>query len=95
MDKAVRGTALSALPRLTSVLKINNNQTLRLVIVYIKKKLKIEDSELAVTYSPFKESTIGATKLNFRVRNGNGCTLGADPPTQNLQSFNFQISFCD
>ena len=40
---------------------------------------------LAMTYSPFKKSTIGAKKLNFRVRNENGCTLLANSPTLNLQ----------
>ena len=36
---------------------------------------------LAMTYSPFKESTIGARRLNFRVRNENGWTPSAESPT--------------
>ena len=46
---------------------------------------KIKDLKLAATYSPTKGSTIGARGLNFRVRNGNGWTPTAKPPTLNLQ----------
>jgi hypothetical protein len=42
---------------------------------------KNQHLKLAATYSPFKESTIGARGLNFRVRNENGCTPAAKPPT--------------
>ncbi len=36
-----------------------------------------------------KRSTISAKKLNFRVRNGNGCTLLAEPPTYSTQAIYF------
>ena len=45
----------------------------------------IENCVLAPTYSPPKRSTIGDEKLNFRVRNENGCTLLANAPTHNIQ----------
>ena len=35
---------------------------------------------------PSYESTIGDSELNFRVRNGNGCTLASKAPTYNIQS---------
>ena len=47
---------------------------------------------LAMTYSSFKESTIGAKKLNFRVRNENGCTLLAESPTYKTH-YKFQVFF--
>ena len=48
---------------------------------------------LAMTYSPFKESTIGASGLNFRVRNENGCTPTAEPPTYKTHQLNFKCFF--
>ena len=39
-----------------------------------------------------KRSTIGAGGLNFRVRNGNGCTPTARAPTHSFQLFNCKIS---
>ncbi len=53
--------------------------------------IKNQHLKLAVTYSPLA-STIGAEKLNFRVRNGNGCTLLAKPPTLKAD-FLFSIIF--
>ena len=41
---------------------------------------------LAMTYSPFKESTIGARRLNFRVRNENGWTPSAESPTYKIRT---------
>lgn len=35
---------------------------------------------------PFEKSTIGARKLNFRVRNENGCTLSANSPTYKIHT---------
>ena len=55
--------------------------------------LCFENLKLAMTYSPFKESTIGAKKLNFRVRNENGCTLLAKSPTSNFQTVTFAYPY--
>ena len=57
-----------------------NKKRLKRVVFYSK----IESILLAATYSPLT-STIGTTKLNFRVRNENGCDLGVKPPTQKIQ----------
>jgi hypothetical protein len=53
------------------------------MILFIKI-LSIKDFVLAATYSRLS-TTIGAEGLNCRVRNENGCTPFAKPPTQNLQ----------
>ena len=49
---------------------------------------------LAMTYSPFKESTIGARRLNYRVRNENGCTPSAESPTYKIHT-NLGCSFLE
>ena len=51
---------------------------------------KIQYIVLAPAYSPLS-STIGTTRLNFRVRNENGCDPRVEAPKQNIQFIYFQF----
>gem|GEM_PF-5907795 len=61
-----------------------------MVVLYLKTSLLVEflmfkNYVLAATYSRLS-TTIGAEGLNCRVRNENGCTPFAKPPTHNFQT---------
>lgn len=82
------------MPLLAALTQTNTNGYSCLLFVRLQvENFKIENLELAPTYSPFKESTIGDGGLNFRVRNENGCTPTSKAPTQDFQYSIFKFHY--